>query len=193
MRVTRISKTISRTVFGLMCSAVVAQQAAPVHAPDGGTRERLESLTIPAEANAPFSATVTTEWTKILVDGSKQTNWNHRTIARDSSGRVFQERRFFTPTGDKVATMLTELDYADPNRHELYICRPQMKVCYESAYNPPPVEPAQVRMMPNRTPSSPVKTEDLGHRNIDGVDTEGSREIVTIAQGRSATKRKSRS
>jgi hypothetical protein len=163
-----------------MCSVAIAQQA-PAHAPDGGTRERLESLTILPETNAPFSATVTTEWTKILVDGSKQTNWNHRTIARDSSGRVFQERRFFMPDGDKVATQLSELDYVDPNRRELYVCRVQMKVCYESAYNPPPTVKSAAGPMPSE--SGVVKTESLGRKTVEDIDTQGSREIITIKAG----------
>ena len=106
-----------------------AQEAAVMHAPDGGTRQRVESVVIPATRNAPFSAVVTTEWTKIMPDGSKQTVWNHRTVARDSMGRVFEERRYFTPDGDKRETQLAEVDYRDPNRHELVVCEPVVKVC----------------------------------------------------------------
>jgi hypothetical protein len=173
-------------LIGFMCGASLAQQqAAPPHARDGGTRERIESLTIPPLANAPFSATVTTELTKILVDGSKQTNWNHRLIARDSSGRVFQERRFFMPNGDKVPTPVMELDYADPNRHELYVCRPQMKVCYESGYNPPPsaVSASVPAQRGTSSGEDAPKIEDLGQKMIEGVETVGSREVITMRQG----------
>jgi hypothetical protein len=172
---------VSPLVFVVLCGVAAAQQA-PAHAPDGGVRERLESLIILPQTNAPFSGTVTTEWTKILVDGSKQTNWNHRTIARDSSGRIFQERRFFMPTGDRIATQLSELDYADPNRHELFVCGPQQKVCYESPYN----APATVNLMPagpQPSGNSSIQREDLGQKNIDGVDVKGSREIITIKAG----------
>jgi hypothetical protein len=147
----------------------------------------LESLNIPAEANAPFSATVTTEWTKILVDGSKQTNWNHRLIARDSSGRVFQERRNFMPDGAKATTPLAETDYADPNRHELFVCRPLQRVCYEYPYNERPYnQPQPLKTAPiaiEHPHSDLAKWEDLGRRTISGVDTEGSREIITLPAG----------
>ena len=76
-------------------------QGVPVHASDGGTRETLQSIDIVSVPNAPFSATVVTVWTSILPDGSTQTVKNHRTVVRDSSGRVFQERRSFTPNGDQ--------------------------------------------------------------------------------------------
>src|ERR1700733_8159000 len=99
-----------------------AQQQAPVHAPDGGSRETLQSISIPPKAGASFSAVVVTEWTRLLEDGTTTTIKIHRTVARDSSGRVFQERRYFSPNGDKETTTLSELDYADPIRRELYIC-----------------------------------------------------------------------
>lgn len=60
-----------------VCGGGLAAQQATMHAPDGGTRQRIESLVIPATPNAPFSAVVATEWTTILPDGSTQTIRNH--------------------------------------------------------------------------------------------------------------------
>ena len=58
---------------GLILAGVLAvagtgllAQAPPVHAPDGGTMERIQSIDIPPLPNAPFTATVITEWTQIL-------------------------------------------------------------------------------------------------------------------------------
>jgi hypothetical protein len=173
---------VSALVVGLVCCIAGAQEQAAMHAPDGGTQEKIQSLIVPPTTNAPFTATVTTELTKVLVDGSKQTNWNHRTIARDSTGRIFQERRVFTPDGDKVTTYLAEIDYLDPNRHERYMCRPQEKVCYVSEYDAPPsanLMPAGA--MPNGRGS--IKRDDLGRKTIEGVDVVGSREIITINAG----------
>jgi hypothetical protein len=157
-------------------------QESPAHAPDGGTRERVESIVIPSMPNAPFSAVVTTEWTRILPDGSSQIIKNHRTVARDSSGRVFQERRFFAPNGDKQVTRLSELDYQDPNRHELYICRPDTQTCMAYRYNAPvAVGQPEAGLVANGGAS--VKLENLGQKVIDGLDLTGSREITTIKAG----------
>jgi hypothetical protein len=173
---------VSGLVFGLVCCVAVAQEQAATHAPDGSTLERIQSLIILPATNAPFTATVTTEWTKILVDGSKQTNWNHRTVGRDSSGRIFQERRFFTPDGNKVATFLYEEDYLDPTRHERFVCKTQEKVCYESEYDAPTsVNLVPAGPMPNGRGS--IKRDDLGRKTIEGVDVIGSREITTINAG----------
>src|SRR5258708_15911168 len=60
--------------------------------PDGGTRQVLISILIPSLPNAPFTATVNTEWIRQLPDGSTIILKNHRAIARDPAGHVFQHR-----------------------------------------------------------------------------------------------------
>ncbi len=172
----------------LLLVGVTAQAQAPAqtpHMPDGGVRETLISIYVPPLTNAPFTAVVTTEWTKILPDGSKSTMKNHRTIARDSSGRIFEERRFFSPDGDIRPTRLNRLEYLDPNRHDQYYCDPAQKVCTLSTYSrdaltkmPDGIGGAQACACgPAR--GATVKQEALGQKSMDNVETVGSREIVT--------------
>lgn len=174
---------VSGLVFGVVCWGVVAQEQPTMHAPDGTSWERVQSIDVPPITNAPFTATVTTELTKILVDDSTQTNWNHRTIARDSSGRIFQERRFFAPNGDKAATPLSELDYADPNRHELYVCKPMAKTCYLYPYSAPQSAVALVPAGPLPNGRGSVEQQALGQKTIDDLEVIGSREITTLNAG----------
>jgi hypothetical protein len=165
-------------------SCLIAQE--PIqHAPDGGTQERIQSIYIPAIPNAPFSAVVVTENTRILPDGSKQTNWNHRVVARDSSGRVFQERRFFAPNGNTQETRLESLQYEDPNQH-LWMDCDMTHICRESQYNQKPVLlppnrglPPLVKMPNGNT----IKNEVLGHNSIGSVDVVGARSTLTIPAG----------
>ncbi len=157
--------------------------------PDGGVQETLTSIAIPPLTNAPFTAVVTTEWTKLLPDGSKATVRNHRTIARDSSGRIFEERRFFSPDGDTQTTRLSHLQYLDPNRHDRYDCIPDEKVCTLSTYRrdaltemPRGMGGAQACGCGGPRGAS-TKQEALGTRNIENVDTIGSRDITTLPKG----------
>jgi hypothetical protein len=160
----------------------VRAQGAPAHAPDGGTRETLISIDIPSLPNAPFLATVVTEWTRILPDGSTQTVRNHRMVARDTSGRVFQERRYFSPAGDKQVTQLSALEYQDPNRHELYQCQPSLKMCFVTPYVlPTEPGPQTNRALPGGRGS--VTVEDLGRKTMGTLDVVGSREVTTINAG----------
>jgi hypothetical protein len=161
-----------------------AQSQAPVHAPDGGTRERIQSISIPPKAGASFTAVVVTEWTRLLEDGTTTTVKNHRTIARDSSGRIFQERRFFSPTGDKQETRLSNLEYADPTRHEFYNCVPATLICTVSAYYESASTPANMPSsvtLPNG--AGTITRENLGQKSISDLDVVGSREITTINPG----------
>jgi hypothetical protein len=168
-------------------SAVQATQ----HAPDGGVRETLQSINVPTLTSAPFSANVETEWTKILPDGTAATQKNHRTIARDSSGRVFEERRYFSPNGDKQPTPLSQLDYTDPNRHELYRCIPQEKTCYVTQWGGPALTAMPVGMggvqacgcATRQRPGMTVQNEALGQKTIEDIEAIGSREVTTIAAG----------
>ena len=75
---------------------------------DGGTREVLISILIPSLPDAPFTATVRTEWIRQLPDGSSITLKNHRAIARDKAGRIFQERRILVPDDGKSESGISQ-------------------------------------------------------------------------------------
>jgi hypothetical protein len=166
-------------VSGIVGLAQGAPQP-PVHAPDGGVRKTLISIAVPTLTGSPFTATVETEWTTLLPDGTTATIKNRRTIARDSSGRVFEERRMLTPDGDK-GSILQALQYRDPNRHEYTNCNVRQNVCYVSRYfgaaltKMPATQHSQ--LFPN------VKDEPLGDKNEDDLELVGTREITTITQG----------
>jgi len=178
---------------GLLAILSAAQaQTATAHAPDGGVRQTLQSIAVFPLTNSPFTAVVTTEWTKILPDGNQATTGNRRTIARDSSGRIFEERRYLAPNGDSQPTRISNLQYMDPNRHEMYDCIPDQKVCYVSTYRraalskmPDNIGGAQVSGFGGPEGSgSAVKQEALGQKTIESVEVIGSREIVTLPAGR---------
>jgi hypothetical protein len=180
-------------VAGLLTIGLIARAQTPaeatMHAPDGGTFTRLQSITILPLVNAPFSAEVNTEWTRILADGSRATIKNHRLVARDSTGRLFEERRYFTPTGDKDVTQLTALEYTDPNHHEFYSCNPVQKTCYlytnaTPALQKMPAGWSGLQVCGCASPHAPgvtVQMDALGQKTLDDVDVTGSREITTLA------------
>jgi hypothetical protein len=158
-------------------------QSVPEHAPDGGTVQRIQSIDIPTITNAPFSAVVVTEWTRIMPDGSSALMKNHRTVARDSVGRVFEERRYFAPDGDKQMTVLEQMDYKDPTLHQLVTCVVRTRVCSVYTHYWPTTlsqarPPAAAQGAANGT-----KWEDLGRQTIDGIEVVGSHEVRTVPVG----------
>jgi hypothetical protein len=160
-----------------ICAAQTPLQ--PLHAPDGGTRESFASIFVPSMPNAPFTATVNTEWIRQLPDGSNITLKNHRTIARDAQGRVFQERRYFVPDDGKHESTVTQIEISDPATHQRYVCRPAERVCclelfFDSNFVSSPAAAAS----PGK-PGAPG-VENLGTQTIAGLETIGTRETNLI-------------
>jgi hypothetical protein len=119
-----------------------ASRAAPrpipqMHDEDGGIRETLESIAVTPKAHAPFTATLQTEWVRNLYTGGAITLVNQRRIARDSNGRVYQERWFLVPKDGKQESRMTAIQISDPNRHLLYTCMMDgQHICDETYYSP---------------------------------------------------------
>lgn len=147
--------------------------------PDGGTTEVLQSIFVPALANAPFSLTLRTEWVRTFADGGTVTLTNHRAIMRDGAGRIFEERRLLAPKDGKIDSPLSWLQYADQTAHTLYECKPATHVCYLRYYNPSP--PAQEA--PQGTKwfvAGTRQTDDLGNQMMNGMEVKGTRVTTTL-------------
>ena len=159
-----------------VCAAQSREQPRP---PDGGTREVLISILIPSIPNAPFSATVITHTTRQFADGTTVTQGNHRAIARDRAGRIFQERRMLVPEDGKHESILTQIEISDPVAHELYICVPQENACQVETFSAPAFSPPAAASSAN----SSHTVEDLGRQTLGGLETAGRRETTVIESG----------
>jgi hypothetical protein len=158
-----------------------------VHVRDGGTREVLESITVPPLANAPFVATLQTEWVRALPDGGTITVVNARRIARDGSGRIYQERWLLVPKNGKQKSEMNAIQISDPNTHTLYTCLMNGKhICDLTNYS----ASTSTIYSPEGPPTGPLPNdagyaihENLGNQSFSGVDTSGSRESITYQPG----------
>jgi hypothetical protein len=170
---------VSAICAGVMLAGTLKAKAQITHAPDGGSYERLQSIVVPETSGAPFSATVATSWKRRLEDGTETTIYNRRTIARDSSGRVFQERRYFSPTGNTVQTLLQELDYYDPTRNELTVCVPMEHRCLIHPLHRSTAAAPSLPETVNLPNGVKIARESLGEKSIENLQVAGSREIMT--------------
>ena len=90
---------------------------------DGGVTEVLQSIDVPPKAGAPFTLTLETEWVKQLYDGGTTTFVNKRRIARDATGRVYQERCALVPKNqDRGPSIRSMIQIFDPLEHARYDC-----------------------------------------------------------------------
>lgn len=160
-------------------------QPQPSH--DGGNREVLESIVVPPIPNAPFFATLATEWVKYSADGASMTLVNERHIGRDSQGRIYEERWMLVPKGSGTKSYMNWIQIADAKQHTLYNCSPQEHVCDLQAYDAAD-DLAAATLLPQKshTMQDEKRTqtwEDLGTRSILGFDTIGVRETIITNAG----------
>ena len=163
------------TAVALLIPRVVAQSSKDaLHAPDGNSFTRIVSIFIPPLANTPFTATVSLEWTRQTSDGATIVLKNHRMVARDSRGRVFEERRRFVPADSDAASLLFQMDYVDPAAHTRTVCFPANKICDVYGY--------AAALTETVVPAGPLgdghrylSREDLGKGETEGMETIGTR------------------
>lgn len=160
-------------------SVATAQTREVQRPPDGGAVQRIIGIFIPSMPNAPFTATVTTEWTRPLADGTTIAWKNHRIIARDTTGRIFQERRWFVAAAKQDEPGLMQIEISDPASHQLYICRPEPRVCDLRPFYAPAFEPSVPVSAAGRG-SAASTIEDLGKQSIEGFEVTGQRETMVI-------------
>jgi hypothetical protein len=155
---------------------------------DGGVSQALQSIYIPPLLNAPFTAIVHTEWTRPLPEGGSFTLVNQRRVARDSSGRIFEERVLLVPKGSETPLRTNVIQIADPGAHTLYNCwtlqTPHRCTLVTFA------EPAQTTYRPAVERAGPLPNnmgfrvhQDLGTRAMDGIETHGTRDTENFNAG----------
>ena len=176
-----VSLLVSASV--LFSLSVLAQNSEPgMHAPDGGVIEQFNSILLPPVPHAPFTSTVTAEWTKVLEDGSTLTVQNHRLVVRDGTGRIYQERRRLVPRDSQHEPDLQRIEISDPAAHTKYFCQPETHVCALADYVGP--ETATTQQVGTEQDSFGTLTrEDLGKTSVNGVEAVGTRETRTLNPG----------
>ncbi len=151
---------------------------------DGGTREVLESIFIPATTDAPFTLTLATEWVKPLgTDGNTVTLVNQRRIARDRNGRIFQERVLLTPKGMKLSDGPNVLQFADPAQHTVINCFLATRQCHIIPYTPEPAAQPDTEAGTTTYRQAVEHRKPLGKDMMDGVEVQGTESTTVIAAG----------
>jgi hypothetical protein len=167
-----------------MPSGIAAQGSEPMHAPDWRAPQRITPLYFPPRPNAPFSATAVTLWVRTLPDGSTVSSQNERPVARDSDGRVYQQRATFVPLPRTagVESRAYAADYDDPVEHKWYHCMPEAKICnLFGFYAPAKTAILPAGLQPDKTTF--ITRENLGVESLAGLEVQHSRETTTLYSG----------
>ena len=155
---------------------------------DGGVSQTLQSIYIPPLLNAPFTAIVHTQWIRPLPEGGTYTFVNQRHIARDSRGRIYEERWLLVPKDGDVKSQMNVIQIADPATHILYNC---FTLVQPHRCNLLPfTDSSTATYKPDIAPDGPLPNgkgyrthEDLGQQTLAGVETTGTRETTVVNPG----------
>lgn len=153
-----------------------------LHAPDGNSFTRIVSIYIPPMTNSPFTATVTLDWVRQTGDGASVSLKNHRLVARDSQGRIFEERARFVPADSDAPSTVFQTEYSDPAKHTKYVCFPVSKVCDVYNFSAPLSQPT-LAVGPIGDGKRYLGREDLGKGEMSGIETIGTRETISTNPG----------
>lgn len=178
------SLLLSLATFVVALSPCISAQSPQdaLHAPDGNSFSRIVSIFIAPIPNAPFTATVSTEWTRQTSDGATVIVKNHRMVARDSNGNVFEERRRFVPADSNSPSLLFQMDYVDPSRHFRTVCFPDSRICnVYNLFSPPDLASLPVGPLPDG--KRYLSRENLGADTTEGLPTIGTRETISTSPG----------
>jgi hypothetical protein len=186
----RVAPVMLLTLLAVPSSVLAQSEIKPqppvIQVADGGTSGRMESIFIPPLANAPFTLTLGTEWSRPLGNGGTFTLANQRHIVRDGKGRIYQERWILVPKGSKIESHMDVFQITDPAQHTWINCGVKEKVCVLMPYTlttDAVYKPAIGTTGPLPDGSGFHLHEDLGLSNSNGVNTTGYRETITLNPG----------
>jgi hypothetical protein len=143
-------------------------------------------------ANAPFSAIVNIERSRVQSDGSIAEFKTMREIGRDSRGRIHNEKRVLVPVTYSKRPPLLHIHLYDPQTRISTNLDPKEHTFWTETMNhPPSAVPPTLRYAAPASQGLPqnefAKQEDLGLREIEGVQAHGIRETQTVPAESSET------
>ena len=158
-------------LLGMSTASATAQDVRQDPPPYRGPVTRVSGVFVTPIGGAPFSATVSIESEQQLPDGTVTKKHTMNVIARDSSGRIHNERRVLVGAAFNGEPPLISVHLFDPATRISDFYNPATLICTEQVL-PPPTDPASAMNNPN--------AEDLGVRTMSGLEAKGTRIARTV-------------
>lgn len=142
---------------------------------------------------APFSAEAEQFMVQVLKDGSLFQRETAALIARDSQGRIRNERHEVLPASANRKPVVFSVHIYDPETRLNTFLNPDTHVATQRVLpNPPSTEPPSngwFHLAGSRTPNPNLQVQDLGASVVDGIDVNGYRRTLTVPANGSGTDR----
>lgn len=160
------------------CSGGLAGQAVREQPPlYRGPITQVQGVFVTPISGAPFSAAVVIESKQPLPDGTMETRHTQTLIARDSRGRIRNERHVMVPDSFRGVPPLLSVHIFDPATRISYFFNPATRIAQQQVVREPRTE-----VLPHN-----ANNEDLGYTTLNGMQAKGTRLTRTIPAAISGT------
>ncbi len=184
-----------------LTSAVASAQAPPPAAPSRtealsaqslpplyrGVEVHIPGIFITPVPNAPFTAKVQIVSQERLPDGSVRIRKTINHIARQSSGRIYNERRELVAPGNEAEPRLISAHIYDPSTRLSTFLNPRTHIAQDIILKRPPSAPANAIPQPIAQKDPLLKEEELGEQPLGPVTLRGIRRSRTVPAAASGT------
>ncbi len=187
MLTNRAIKTVSLVgLIALAAPFAFAQETTTsVPPPYRGVSEHVDGVFVTPIANVPFSAIAELESVQVLPDESSAEKKTFNNIARDSAGRIYNERRRLVPPSFTGTPQLTRFHIYDPETRLNTFLDPATHLAHQSVFAKPVA--AQMLASTAQATSRSVQGEDLGSDVMENIAVHGTRTSRTISAQSSGT------
>jgi hypothetical protein len=173
-------------LFGLVLAAgVAAQVGVTTPAPYRGVATIVGGAYVTPIPNVPMTAVVDISSMRILPDGTQELRKTLNQIARDSRGRIYNERRALVPVTFQGKPPLQQAHIFDPQTRQSVFLSPYTHLAHEMTLPEPRNRPVSENGISPAPKDAAV--EDLGQSTLAGISVHGMRYTIAIAGTASGT------
>jgi hypothetical protein len=188
-----------KSIRRIACVTVVATLASPlVFSQEGSTSKPpptrgvvvlVSGVFVTPVPGVPLSAVVELQSTQILIDGSTDVRKSFANIARDSQGRIYNERRQLVNPSFTGTPPIIAFHIFDPNTRLNTFLDPSTHLARQSTWHAPESTAEQTAGSPVSARDPLVQEKDLGTEIMDGLSVHGTLKTRTVPAAVSGTGR----
>ncbi|ADV81793.1 hypothetical protein AciPR4_0960 [Terriglobus saanensis SP1PR4] len=162
-----------------LAASALAQVGVTTPAAYRGVMTVVDGVYVTPIPNIPMTATVDISSMRILPDGTQELRKTLNEIARDSRGRIYNERRAMVPVTFEGKSSLQSAHIFDPQTRQSVFLNPHTHLAREMTLPDAGNRPVSESGIPPAPHGAAV--EDLGQSNLAGVNVHGVRYTIQIA------------
>jgi hypothetical protein len=188
-----------KSIRRIACVTVVATLASPlVFSQEGSTSKPpptrgvvvlVSGVFVTPVPGVPLSAVVELQSTQTLIDGSTDVRKSFANIARDSQGRIYNERRQLVSPSFKGIPQIVAFHIFDPNTRLNTFLDPSAHLARQSMWQAPESTAEHTAGSPVSARDPLVQEKDLGTEIMDGLSVHGTLKTRTVPAAVSGTGR----